>query len=104
MRTVKKYEGPVRFGDCMWNRHEYCKKVLENGRVCPCDCGDKHGVSYKPVDLETPIHVLTMKVVEAHRRGERYSVDAAADATDVVPVVELNYRASKPLPKVSDPD
>lgn len=90
----------VKFGDCMFGRHEYCKKVLEGGRVCPCDCGEKHGVSYKPVDLNTPIHVLTMKVVEAHKKGERYSVDAAAEDGDVAPVIELSYRASEPLPKV----
>ena len=73
----------------MFGRHEYCKKVLESGYVCPCDCGDQHGSKYVPGDLNTPIHVMTMKIIEAHKRGERYTV---TDDDTVTPVIELNYQ------------
>lgn len=76
-------------GDCMFGRHEFCRKVSVAGRVCPCDCSN-HGEKWVAPDLNTPIHVLTMKVVEAHRKGERFEVEpAAAD----VSTIELSYVA-----------
>lgn len=72
------------FGDCMFNRHEYCKVTLEDGKTCSCTkCGDAHGTKYKPLDLNTPVHVLFRKVFDAHKAGRMYS-----DSID--PVVELS--------------
>lgn len=61
------------FGDCMFGRHEKCKVKLENGEVCNCECGDKHGSEYVPLNLDTPLHRLFMKIAEAHKAGKSYS-------------------------------
>lgn len=89
-----------RLGDCMFGRHEFCKQVTEGGITCSCECGEKHGSKYVKPDIMTPIHVMTMKIVEAHKKGERYTVEADPDVTDGGPVIELNYQASEPLPQI----
>jgi hypothetical protein len=87
----------------MFGRHEFCRVTLEDGKVCPCECGEAHGTKYVKGDLDTPIHRLFRKVFEAHKEGKSYSdseefkKDSANGDYDEQPVVELNY-TRKPLP------
>lgn len=97
--TSKKYEPGTQFGDCMFGRHSSCKKVLESGKVCACEC-ENHGVDYKPLDLNTPVHVLFRKVADAYKRGEVFSeTEEAKVGTDAL---ELKYQQVEPLPQTEE--
>ena len=98
----------MKFGDCMFGRHEFCKMTLESGKVCPCDCGEKHGTKFVKGDLDTPIHRLFRKVFEAHVAGTTYSgsesfkIDAESGNFDLAPAVELKYEPAAVLVEVED--
>lgn len=72
VKAVQKKPRPP-FGDCMFGRHEKCKKVLESGEECNCDCGDKHGTEFVQVSTDTPLHRLFLKIAAAHKAGKSYS-------------------------------
>lgn len=78
----------VVFGDCMWNRHEYCKTVSSAGRKCPCKC-ENHGSKYVAPDLDTPLHKLLMEIGTAFRAGKTFDVNSVKTDT---PVIELKYQ------------
>ncbi len=86
----------------MFNRHESCRVTLEDGsKTCQCDCGDKHGINYKPGDLDTPIHLLFRKVAEAYKRGETFS-DSESFKEETT-AIELSYKR-EPMPVVEEVD
>lgn len=57
-------EPTSKFGWCMTNQHEQCRKT-EGRQVCHCtDCGDRHGIA--PTVFE-PLSDSTLEIMERYR-------------------------------------
>ncbi len=90
---------PRIFGDCRLGRHGLCNISYDDGGhkgVCECKC-ENHGADRKPLNLNTPLHNILMKVSAYNKAGKMYSesdeyqTDVKNGTIDTASTVELKY-------------